>query len=62
MHTAPISFHDRIESGLHNEVMRGALGTATSRFAANRLAALATLPDADAVSYTHLTLPTSDLV
>ncbi|WP_423223121.1 LutB/LldF family L-lactate oxidation iron-sulfur protein [Candidatus Amarolinea aalborgensis] len=49
MHTAPISFHDRIESGLHNEVMRGALGTATSRFAANRLAALATLPDADAV-------------
>jgi len=49
MHTTPIPLHDRIESGLHNDVMRGALGTATARFAANRLAALATLPDADAV-------------
>jgi L-lactate dehydrogenase complex protein LldF len=49
MHTTPIPLHDRIESGLHNEVMRAALGKATSRFALNRLQALATLPNADAV-------------
>lgn len=49
MHTAPITLHERIESGLHNQVMRDALGTATARFAANRLTAFTTLPDADAV-------------
>lgn len=49
MPTAPISLHDRIETGVHNEVMRAALGRATSRFAVSRLDALATLPNADAV-------------
>ena len=49
MHTAPISLYDRIETGIHNDIMRAALGAATGRFATQRLASLATLPDADAV-------------
>ena len=49
MHTAPISLYDRIETGMHNDIMRAALGAATGRFATQRLASLATLPDADAV-------------
>lgn len=49
MHTAPITFHERAELGVHNETMRRALSTATASFAGKRLAALATLPDAEAV-------------
>lgn len=50
MPSAPIDFHERVTIGLHNETMRGALGRATDRFLTHRRTALATLPDAAAVS------------
>lgn len=49
MHRAPIDFHERVDIGVHNETMRGALGRASDRFLTHRHTALASLPDAEAV-------------
>ncbi|MEW5960661.1 MAG: LutB/LldF family L-lactate oxidation iron-sulfur protein [Chloroflexota bacterium] len=49
MSTAPINFYERVELGVHNEVMRGALGQATTRFINLRATSYASLPDIEAV-------------
>ena len=47
MTTQPLPFYDRVESALHNQTLQTALGSATTRFVANRANALAALIDAD---------------
>ncbi|MCG3209319.1 MAG: Lactate utilization protein B [Anaerolineae bacterium] len=47
MASAPITFYERVEEGLHNEVMRRALGNGTSSFLGKRAAALGTLANPD---------------
>jgi L-lactate dehydrogenase complex protein LldF len=49
MATAPITFYERVEHGVHNEVMRGALGRATTRFITLRATSYASLPQVEAV-------------
>lgn len=49
MHNAPITFHERIDEGINNDLMRRALGNGTSSFITKRASALDTLPDPDGV-------------
>jgi L-lactate dehydrogenase complex protein LldF len=49
MSSAPITFFERVEQGVHNEVMRGALGRATNRFITLRATSYASLPHIEAV-------------
>lgn len=49
MATVPINFYERVEHGVHNEVMRGALGQATNRFINLRATSYASLPNIEAV-------------
>lgn len=46
---APVRFYDRVEEALADPQQRGAFDRASTRFGALRLAALAALPEADAV-------------
>ena len=47
MASAPISFYERVDKGLHDDVMRRALGNGTSTFTTKREVALGTLPNPD---------------
>lgn len=49
MHHAPITFYERIDEGINNDLMRRALGNGTSSFITKRESALATLPDPEGV-------------
>lgn len=49
MATAPINFYERVEHGVNNEVMRGALGRATNRFITLRATSYASLPHIETV-------------
>jgi L-lactate dehydrogenase complex protein LldF len=49
MAISPINFYERVEHGVHNEVMRGALGRATDRFITLRATSYASLPHIEAV-------------
>jgi L-lactate dehydrogenase complex protein LldF len=44
-----VTFYDKVEDALHNDQMRGALDRVSSRLAIMRNAAMASLPDADAL-------------
>src|SRR5262245_39791418 len=44
-----VTFHDRVDDALRNQILHTALDRATGRFQTMRLNALASLPDADAV-------------
>jgi L-lactate dehydrogenase complex protein LldF len=47
MASAPISFYERVDKGIHDDVMRRALANGTSSFTVKREAALGTLPNPD---------------
>lgn len=47
MASVPITFYERVDQGIHNEVMRRALGNGTSSFLGKREAALDTLANPD---------------
>ncbi len=47
MTSAPITFYERVDKGIHDDVMRRALGNGTSSFTTKREAALGTLPNPD---------------
>jgi L-lactate dehydrogenase complex protein LldF len=49
MAATTISFHDRIESALHDESLQTALGRATGRFIGNRAGAIGALSDPDSL-------------
>ena len=44
-----VTFYDKVEDALHDDQMRGALGRVSTRLAEMRSAAMASLPDADAI-------------
>lgn len=49
MHTAPLTFHARVDKALHDANLQRALDAATARMVEARRVALAGLPEADAV-------------
>lgn len=49
MPNAPITFYERIDEGINNDLMRRALGNGTSSFISKRASALDTLPDPEGV-------------
>lgn len=49
MSTTPITFYERVEHGVNNEVMRGALGRATNRFITLRATSYTSLPHIETV-------------
>lgn len=49
MASIPITFYERVEQGVHNEAMRGALGQATNRFITLRATSYASLPHIETV-------------
>lgn len=49
MTSAPISFYERVDAGINNEVMRQALGNGTSSFISKRQAALDSLANPDEI-------------
>ncbi len=49
MPSVPINFYERVEYGVHNEMMRGALGQATTRFINLRTTSYASLPNIEVV-------------
>jgi L-lactate dehydrogenase complex protein LldF len=49
VHTPNVTFHDRVDAALRDQILHTALERATGRFQSLRLSALASLPDSDAV-------------